>query len=95
MSEENKPYLIINKKHDEIQINIKHTQPYIKLQQENNKLKEVIEEVREYIDNNTEFEHDGDDYGYTEWVNIKPQNIVFINELLQILDKIKGVTDEI
>ena len=52
--------------------------------------KEVIEEVREYIDNNTEFEHDGDDYGYTEWVNIKPQNIVFINELLQILDKVKG-----
>ena len=51
--------------------------------------KEVIEEVREYIDNNTEFEHDGDDYGYTEWVNIKPQNIVFINELLEILDKSK------
>ena len=43
-------------------------------------LKEVIEEVREYIDNNTEFEHDGDDYGYTERVNIKPQNIVYINE---------------
>lgn len=60
------------------------------LQQENQQLKEVIEEVREYIDNNTEFEHDGDDYGYTEWVNIKPQNIVFINELLQILDKVKG-----
>ena len=54
-------------------------------------LKEVIEEVREYVDNNTEFEHDGDDYGYTEWVNIKPQNIVFINELLQILDKVKDV----
>ena len=51
--------------------------------------KSVIEEVREYIDNNTELEHDGDEYGYTEWVNIKPQNIVFVNELLQILDKIK------
>lgn len=59
------------------------------LERENQELKEVIEEVREYIDNNTEFEHDGDDYGYTEWVNIKPQNIVFINELLQILDKVK------
>ena len=59
------------------------------LQEQLDKYKEVIEEVREYIDNNTEFEHDGDDYGYTEWVNIKPQNIVFINELLQILDKIK------
>lgn len=55
------------------------------------KQKEVIEDVRKYIDNNTEFEHNGDDYGYTEWVNIKPQNIVFINELLQILDKAKGV----
>ena len=51
--------------------------------------KKVIEEAREYIDNNTELEHDGDDYGYTEWVNIKPQNIVFINELSQILDKVK------
>ena len=57
------------------------------LQQQLDEYKEIIEEVREYIDNNTEFEHDGDDYGYTEWVNIKPQNIVFINELLQILDK--------
>ena len=59
------------------------------LQQENKQLKEVIEEVREYIDENTELEHDGDEYGYTEWINIKPQNIVFINELLQILDKAK------
>lgn len=57
--------------------------------EENNQLKEVIEEVREYIDNNTELEHDGDEFGYTEWINIKPQNIVFINELLQILDKVK------
>ena len=60
-----------------------------KVNWENRLLKEVIEEVREYIDNNTEFEHDGDEYGYTEWVNIKPQNIVFIDELLQILDKAK------
>ena len=125
MSEKNKPYLIISKECDEIQINIKRTKPYMKLQQENEQLKEelqkadsitqscifegkeestinfreclnklklykeVIEEVREYIDTNTKFEHDGDDYGYTEWVNIKPQNIVFINELLEILDKSK------
>lgn len=61
------------------------------IEKENKQLKEVIKEVREYINNNTEFEHDGDDYGYTEWVNIKPQNIVFINELLQILDKAKKV----
>ena len=63
----------------------------VDLEIELDKYKEVIEEVREYIDNNTELEHDGDDYGYTEWVNIKPQNIVFINELLQILDKVKEV----
>lgn len=58
-------------------------------QEEIRKYKDIIEEVREYINNNTELEHDGDEYGYTEWVNIKPQNIVFINELLQILDKVK------
>lgn len=62
---------------------------YLKLEQQRNLYKSVIEEVREYIDTNTKFEHDGDDYGYTEWVNIKPQNIVFINELLEILDKSK------
>lgn len=39
MSEENKPYLIISKECDEIQINIKHTKPYMKLQQENQQLK--------------------------------------------------------
>lgn len=68
---------------------IKDSRKYDSVVQQLDKYKEVIEEVREYVDNNTEFEHDGDDYGYTEWVNIKPQNIVFINELLQILDKIK------
>lgn len=68
---------------------IKDSRKYDSVVQQLDKYKEVIEEVREYIDNNTELEHDGDDYGYTEWVNIKPQNIVFINELLQILDKAK------
>ena len=63
---------------------------FLHLPQENKELKEIIDEVREYMEKNTEFEHDGDEYGYTEWVNIKPQNIVFINELLQILDKVKG-----
>lgn len=42
MSEENKPYLIINKEQDEIQINIKHTKPYIALEQENKQLKEIF-----------------------------------------------------
>lgn len=49
MSEEKKPYLIINEECDEIQINIKHTKPYMKLQQENQQLKDVIEDVREDI----------------------------------------------
>ena len=40
MSEEKKPYLIINEECDEIRINIKHTKPYMKLQQENKQLKE-------------------------------------------------------
>lgn len=39
MSEEKKPYLIINEEYDEIKINIKHTKPYMKLQQENQQLK--------------------------------------------------------
>lgn len=72
---------------------LKASEPMLELEKyygERDKYKEVIEEVREYIDENTELEHDGDEYGYTEWVNIKPQNIVFINELLQILDKAKG-----
>lgn len=43
MSEENKPYLIINEECDEIKINIKHTKPYMKLQQENQQLKEKEE----------------------------------------------------
>ena len=72
-----------NNRREETIISLRH-------EQQLDKYKEVIEEVREYINNNTELEHDGDDYGYTEWVNIKPQNIVFINEILQILDKAKG-----
>lgn len=42
MSEEKKPYLIINEEYDEIKINIKHTKPYMKLQQENADLKEKV-----------------------------------------------------
>lgn len=49
MSEEKKPFLIINEEYDEIQINIKHTKPYMKLQQENKKYKEAIDKAIEYI----------------------------------------------
>ena len=83
---------IENQRNKEINSNREY---YIKkLENKIQQYKEVIEEVREYINNNTEFEHDGDEYGYTEWVNIKPQNIVFINELLQILDKAKEKENE-
>lgn len=51
---------------------------------------EVIDEAIKYIEENTELEHDGDEYGYTEWIDIKEQNIVFINSLLAILQKYKG-----
>ena len=50
MSEENKPYLIISKECDEIQINIKRTKPYMKLQQENEQLKDIRETAINYID---------------------------------------------
>lgn len=49
MNEEKKPFLIINEEYDEIQINIKHTKPYMKLQQENQKYKEVIYKLKEWI----------------------------------------------
>ena len=41
----NKPYLIISKECDEIQINIKRTKPYMKLQQENQQLKEELQKA--------------------------------------------------
>lgn len=80
MSEENKPYLIISKECDEIQINIKHTKPYMKLQQENPQLKEVIEEVREYTEELK-----------PHWLG-NDLVLKIIDDLLQILDK--GVKDE-
>lgn len=47
-----------------------------------------INKAIEYIDKNTEFNHDGDDYGYMEWVDIINVNTqTFIKELLEILDK--------
>ena len=54
------------------------------LAQENQKLKEVIEEVREYIKNNV-FHHI-DDYNYCEYDEIEG-----LDKLLQILDKVKNV----
>ena len=49
MSEENKPYLIISKECDEIQINIKRTKPYMELQQENKQLKEKVGELTQSL----------------------------------------------
>lgn len=82
MKYEKKPYLIINKECDEIQINIKHTKPYMKLQQENKQLKEVIEEVREYI------EKECSDLliGY---LHRRFDATEYYEKLLQILDKVK------
>jgi meiotically up-regulated gene 157 (Mug157) protein len=81
MIEEKKPYLIINEEYDEIKINIKHTKPYMKLQQENQQLKEVIEEVRESKDEYVCTEE------YCGEVGIKTTQ--FIEKLGQILDKAK------
>lgn len=108
MNEEKRPYLIINEEYDEIKINIKHTKPYMKLQQENQQLKEkrdlavqkaneereknvdleieldkykeVIEEVRKYINNlSLDF--------YDCECNQLIVGKYMIDELLQILDK--------
>ena len=49
MNEEKKPFLIINEEYDEIQINIKHTKPYMKLQQENEQLKQENTRLKDKI----------------------------------------------
>ena len=54
---------------------------------ERDKYKEVIEEVREYIDNNSHyFAIDGSSPGFV----IDKEEQAFCEELLQILDKVKG-----
>lgn len=55
---------------------------YKKIQQENKQLKEVIEEVREYINNNW-------DGSYTDATLKNKVAELNITELLQILDKVK------
>ena len=80
MSEEKKPFLIINEEYDEIQINIKHTKPYMKLQQENKKYKEVIDKAIEYI--NSKVISNGEIIDQLRKIEVK--------ELLQILDKAKN-----
>ena len=49
--------------------------------------KSRIEKANEFIDENTELEHDGDDYGYMEWINIiNMDTMTFINNLSDILN---------
>lgn len=54
--------------------------------------KSRIEKANEFIIENTELEHDGDDYGYMEWINIiNMDTMTFINNLSEILN---GRSDE-
>ena len=54
--------------------------------------KSRVEKANEFINENTELEHDGDDYGYMEWINIINMDIMtFINNLSDILN---GRSDE-
>ena len=80
-----KTYLIINEEFDEIQINIKHTKPYIKLQQENTQLKSVLKEIREKL---KEHKYDLD---YEPWSIYEIQGKILF-DLLEIIDK--GIGEE-
>ena len=54
--------------------------------------KSRVEKANEFINENTELEHDGDDYGYMEWINIiNMDTMTFINNLSDILN---GRSDE-
>lgn len=49
--------------------------------------KSRCEKADEFINENTELEHDGDDYGYMEWINIiNMDTMTFINNLSDILN---------
>lgn len=52
------------------------------------RLNNIIKELDEYIDKNTEYNHDGDDYGYMEWYDIiNVDTTTFINDINEILRK--------
>lgn len=63
------------------------------LQEENNRLNNIINELQdridkavEYIDKNTEFNHDGNEYGYMEWMDIiNVSTLEFVDDLKSIL----------
>ena len=48
--------------------------------------KKLINTAINYILNNTHIEHDGDDYGYTEWIEIDTDTTTFITTLKNILE---------
>lgn len=61
---------------------------YDELQQEIEKLNNIIKELDDYIDEHTEFNHDGDDYGYMEWYDTKGVDLTtFISDIKDILRK--------
>ena len=45
----------------------------------------IINTTINYVLNNTHIEHDGDDYGYTEWIEIDTDTTTFITTLKNIL----------
>ena len=81
MSEDKKPYLIINEEYDEIKINIKHTKPYIKLQQENQQLKDMFEDSKTF----------SKQFLYKHNKNLLEAN----KRLLQQRDKYKEIIEEV
>lgn len=71
---------------------IKDSKKYDSVYQEKENYKSRCEKANEFINENTELEHDGDDYGYMEWINIiNMDTMTFINNLSDILN---GRSDE-
>ena len=54
----------------------------------------IINTALEYIADNTHIEHDGDEYGYTEWMEVDIDLYEFITTLTEILEGKKVEQDE-
>lgn len=69
---------------EEINSNLRNMVDY--LTKVNNEKENRINKAIEYIDKNTEFNHDGNEYGYMEWMDIiNVSTLEFIDDLKSIL----------
>lgn len=82
---------------DKLQEEIERLNKIIEIK--NNRIQQLMKRTRsaridkaiEYIYENIDLQHDGDDYGYMEWVDLKTNTQDFVETLLDIL---KGDEEE-